>query len=169
MEEKEKIILVIKSDRIHIEYKNLDAKVIYLSAYPDNKLFKEAKDSIFTVSNGTPEERKEYRKLMYEIIDKHGEHLSEKIKEIKPDQVIFVLDECRVNNSCFINRILNDKLLFIPIKECKDVFLCTKRDIPVTILLVDDSACLQINKVQEISNTLLKNYNYRAKWEEKEK
>lgn len=169
MEEKEKTVLVIKSDRIHIEYKNLDAKVIYLSAYPDDKLFKKVKDSIFTVSNGTLEERKEYRKLMYEIIDQHEEYISGKIKEIKPDQVIFVLDECSVNNTCFINRIFNNKLLFIPIEECKDVFLCTKRDVPVTILLVDGSACLRINKVQEISNTLLKNYNYRAKWEEKEK
>lgn len=169
MEEKEKTVLVIKSDRIHIEYKNLDAKVIYFSAYPDDKLFKEAKDSIFTVPNGTLEERGKYRKLMYEIIDQHEEHLREKIKEIKPDQVIFVLDKCRVNNTCLINRIFNNKLLFIPIEECKDVFLCTKRDIPVITLLVDGSACLQTNKVQEISNTLLKNYNYRAKWEEKEK
>lgn len=169
MEEKEKTVLVIKSDRIHIEYKNLDAKVIYLSDYPDDKLFKEARNSIFTVSGGTHEERNEYRKLMREITDQHEEYLSGKIKEIKPDQVIFVLDECRVNNACFINRIFNDKLLFIPIKECKDVFLCTKMDIPVTTLLVDSSACLQTNKVQEISNTLLKNYNYRAKWEEKEK
>lgn len=167
MEEKEKIVLVIKSDRIHIEYKKLDAKVVYLPANPDNKLLKAARDSIFTVSGGTHDERNEYRKLMRQITDQHEEYLRGKIKEIKPDQVIFILDECRVNNTCFINRILNDKLLFIPIKECEDVFICIKKDIPVTTLLVDGSACLRINKVQEISNTLLKNYNYRAKWKEK--